>query len=158
MEIITIQKNIHTSPRKLRLVADMVRKMKPAAALQTLQFTKKSAALPLSGAIKSVLANAKQQHLSENDLVFKKIEINEGVKMRSFRPGSRGRADPYKKRTSQIKIVLSDEQEKVKTQKSKVKITSKKSKIQAIEEDEVGLANLEQQTNRKQGGTAKLAK
>ena len=109
MEIITIQKNIHTTPRKLRLVADMVRKMKPGAALQVLAFTNKAAAEPLSKAIKTVLANAAQQKLDQESLVFKSLEINEGLKYRRVRAGARGRAKPYKRRMSHIKIVLSDE-------------------------------------------------
>lgn len=109
MEVTTIQKNIHMTPRKLMLVADMVRKMKPAAALQALEFTNKAASVPLSKAIKTVLHNALAQDLKAEEMVFKKIEINEGPRMRRFRAGSRGRAKPYKKRTSHIKIVLSDE-------------------------------------------------
>lgn len=105
----TIQKNIGSTPRKLRLVADMVRKMKPSLALQTLEFTPKAAAFPLSKAIKTALGNAKQQGLSEEGLSFESVEINEGSKYRRFRAGSRGHADPYKKKTSHIKIVLSDE-------------------------------------------------
>lgn len=90
-------------------MADLVRNMKPSMALQTLQFTNKAAALPLSKAIKTVLANAKQQNLEVDGLVFKKLEINEGLKRRTMRAGSRGRGDPYAKRMSQIKIVLSNE-------------------------------------------------
>lgn len=112
MEIQTIQKNIHTSTRKLQLVAGMMRKMKPTQALQTLNFVNKAAAEPLSKALKTVLANAKQQNLNEDSLVFKKIEINEGIGMRRFRAGSRGRAKTYKKRLSHIKIVLTDEVQK----------------------------------------------
>lgn len=109
MEIITIQKNIHTSPRKLRLVADLVRKMKPSDALEALQFTNKAAALLLAKAIKTVLASARQQNLDTNTLVFKKLEINEGTKMRRFRAQAKGMVSPYKKRLSQIRIILTDE-------------------------------------------------
>lgn len=109
MEVTTIQKYINSSPRKIRLVVDMVRQMKPAAALRTLEFTNKAAAVPVSKAIKTVLANAKQQGLQGDKLSFAKIEVNEGVRIRRMRPGSRGHANPYKKRTSHIKIVLSDE-------------------------------------------------
>lgn len=105
----TIQKNIGSTPRKLRLVADMVRKMTPSAALQSLEFTPKAAASLLAKAIKTVLGNAKQQGLSEESLSFESVEVNEGSKYRRFRAGSRGHADSYKKRTSHIKIVLSDE-------------------------------------------------
>lgn len=109
-EIKTIQNNIHTSPRKLRLVADMVRKMTPSQAIKTLEFTNKAAAKPLAAAIKTVLANARQKSLDETRMSFKKLEINEGgMKLVRVRPQARGRRNPYTKRTSQIKIVLSDE-------------------------------------------------
>ncbi len=107
MEFITIQKNISSSPRKLRLVADMVRKMDPYAALETLHFTTNAASQPLAKAIKTVIANAG----SKEGIVFKSIEINEGLKAKRYRVGTagRGRGRPYKKRMSHIKIVLTDE-------------------------------------------------
>ena len=125
MEFITIQKNIQNSPRKLRLVAEMIRKMDPYGALEALQFTRNAAAKPLSKAIKTVVANAG----SKEGLSFKTIEINEGMKMKRYRVGTagRGRSKPYKKRMSHIKIVLTDE---VKIQKAKVKSTSQKSKVE----------------------------
>ncbi len=110
MEIQTIQKYLHTSPRKLRLVADMIRKMEPARAVDVLGITPKAAAQDLEKALKTVLANAKHQGVDASKLIFKKIEINESMKMRRFRAGTRGRVKPYKKRMSHIKIVLSDEQ------------------------------------------------
>jgi len=56
-EFVHIQKNLGHSPRKMRLVADMVRKLSPEAALKVLQFTNKAAAIDLSKAIKTALAN-----------------------------------------------------------------------------------------------------
>lgn len=122
MEFITIQKNIQNSPRKLRLVATMVRKMDPYAALDVLQFTSNAAARPLAQAIKTVIANAG----SKEGLSFKSVEINEGLKMRRYRVGTagRGRGRPYKKRTSHIKIVLTDEvklEKKIKNAKAEIK-------------------------------------
>lgn len=108
MEITTIQKYIHTSPRKLRLVADMVRKMTPDQAIAVLEVTPKAAALDFQKAIKTVLANAKGKGLDSQKTSFKTIEINESTKMRRFRAGTRGRVKPYKKRMAHIKIVLSD--------------------------------------------------
>lgn len=107
MEAITIQKFIHTSPRKLRLVAQMVRNMDPNKALQTLRFTNKASALDLSKAIKTALANAKQKGIKS--VSFSALEINEGPRLKRFRAGSRGRARPYKRRMSHIKIVLTDD-------------------------------------------------
>ncbi len=111
MEITTIQRYIHTSPRKLRLVADLVRKTKPEQSLKILQFINKAAAKPLAQAIKTVLANAKQQKLSPEDLKFKKLEIDEGPTLGRYHAGTKGRIKPYKKRFSHIKIVLTDELE-----------------------------------------------
>ena len=129
MEIQTIQKYIHTSPRKLRLVADMVRKMEPSKALNILRITPKLAAKDLEKALQTVLANAKQQGLDIEKVNFKKIEINESMKMRRFRAGTRGRVKPYKKRMSHIKIVLTDDlnvKTVVKTEKQKENIEKQK--------------------------------
>lgn len=108
MEIQTIQKYIHTSPRKLRLVADMIRKMQPVHALDVLRITNKAAALDLVKALETVLANVKQSGLDAQAVNFKTIEINESLKMRRFRAGTRGRVRPFKRRMSHIKIVLTD--------------------------------------------------
>ena len=109
MEATTIQKFIHTSPRKLRLVADMVRQMPPIKALEILQFTPKYAAKDLSLAIKTALSSAKQGGLDENIVFFKALEINGGPVMKRFTPASKGRALPFKRRMSHIKIVLTDD-------------------------------------------------
>ena len=107
MEIQAIQKYIHTAPRKLRLVADMIRKLSPEKALETLRFTNKSAAGDLIKAIKTVVANAKTKGMEI--INFKSVEVNEGSRMKRFRAGAKGRARPYKRRMSHIKIVLTDD-------------------------------------------------
>ena len=107
MEIQAIQKYIHTAPRKLRLVADMIRKLSPEKALETLRFTNKSAAGDLIKAIKTVVANAKTKGME--NINFKSVEVNEGSRMKRFRAGAKGRARPYKRRMSHIKIVLTDD-------------------------------------------------
>lgn len=140
MEFITIQKNISNSPRKLRLVAQMVRKMDPYAALDILQFTRNSAAVPLSKAIKTVIANAG----SKEGLIFKSIEINEALKMRRYRVGTagRGRGRPYKKRMSHIRIILSDDitLKPVKKGKSQLKAEPVQDKIVEVTERKEKLA------------------
>lgn len=129
MDIIANQKFIHTSPRKLRLVADMVRGLEPAKALDVLKITPKAAANDLFSAIKVALANAKQKGLEAEKIIFKKIEINESTKMKRYRAGSRGRVKPYKRRMSHIKIVLTDDlSEKGKVQSEKLKKAKKEEK------------------------------
>lgn len=107
MEAQTIQKYLHTSPRKFRLVARLVQKMTPDKALETLRFTNKAAALDLIKAIKTVMANAKAKGME--NVRFKTIEINEGPRLKRFNAASKGRAMPYQKKMSHIKIVLSDQ-------------------------------------------------
>ncbi|MDO8573917.1 MAG: uL22 family ribosomal protein [Candidatus Daviesbacteria bacterium] len=127
MEIQTIQKYMHVSPRKLRLVADMVRKMTPEKSLNILRMTPKMAAMDLVKALETVLANAKQKGMDAKNLTFKKIEINESMKMRRFKAGTRGRVKPFKRRMAHIKIVLSDEG-KVISQKTEDKKPKKEEK------------------------------
>ena len=110
MNIMQTQRYIHSTPRKLRLVADMVRTLNPEQALEALQFSPQAAARDLSKAIKTALANAKVKGI--NEAVFKTIEINEGPIMKRFMAGTRGRAKPYTKRMSHIKIVLGEKEEK----------------------------------------------
>lgn len=105
-----IQKFIRTSPRKLRLVADAVRSLKPEEALLQLKFMRKRAALPLSKTIKQALANAKQtKGLSSDKLLIKEIQINEGPTYKRWRPVSKGAAHSIMKRTSHIRIELEEQ-------------------------------------------------
>lgn len=136
MEATTIQKYLHTSPRKLRLVSDMVRKMEPDRALDVLRLTPKMAAQDLIKALQTVLASAKQKGMDTKKTFFKSLEINESTKMRRFRAGTRGRVKPYKKRMSHIKIVLSDELVQ-KTQKD-----SENQKIRKSESQKSGASDI----------------
>ncbi len=109
MDITNTQKYVSSSPRKLRLVADMVRKMEPVRALQILQFTNKAAALPISKAIKTAVANALVQGVKAEDLSFKRLEINKGLDLKRMRSAGRGRRRLYSKSSSHIRVVLTDE-------------------------------------------------
>lgn len=105
----TIQKYLRTSPRKLRLLADAVRALAPADALAHLKFLNKSAALPLSKAIKQAVSNAKdQQGLTIDKLLFDTIDVMEGPTYKRFRAVSRGMAHSIMKRTSHIRVVLKE--------------------------------------------------
>ncbi len=139
MDYIAVQKNLGHTPRKLRLVADVVRKMTPERAILTLEFTNKAASLDLIKAIKTALANAgKKENLS-----FKKIEVNEGMKMKRYRVGTagRGRGRPYKRRLSHIKIVLTDE------------VLMKESRIKNLESSKEQKNKKEQVVKKKGGNT-----
>ncbi len=129
MQYTHTQKNAGHAPRKLRLVADMIRKMTPEQAIESLSFAQRAAAPDLAKAIKTALANAG----NKANLSFEKIEINEGLKMKRYRPAARGRMRPYVKKMSHIKIVLTDEGKAVAAKPMK----SRKSEVMEAEKVEV---------------------
>jgi large subunit ribosomal protein L22 len=115
MEFKSTQKFLRMSPRKLRLVADVARKMTPTEAVEKLVFTQKRAALPLIKVIKTAIANAKQQGISESDLIFKEIQVTQGPRLKRFRAGARGVAKPYVKAMSHIRVILKTKKEEKKS-------------------------------------------
>lgn len=107
MEFIATQKFLLMSPRKIRPVAVLTKKMKPLDAIDRLPFLGKKAAEPLIKVIKLALASAKNKGANENDLIFKEIQVNEGPRLKRGRPVSRGMWHPVKRRMSHIRVVLS---------------------------------------------------
>ncbi|HZS43312.1 MAG TPA: 50S ribosomal protein L22 [Candidatus Paceibacterota bacterium] len=105
-------KTYRQSPRKVRLVADLIRGKKATDALVTLQFANKKAAQELSKLLKSAIANAKTQNLSETDLFVKEIQVNKGVTLKRIMPRARGSASAINKRTSHITISLGTKETK----------------------------------------------
>ncbi|MBI2431337.1 MAG: 50S ribosomal protein L22 [Candidatus Hydrogenedentes bacterium] len=107
-------RNLQISPRKVRLVADLIRGQRVAQARDILHFTVKDAALPLRKLLDSVVANAENAAAERNDridtdeLVVSTIMVNEGRTLRRFIPAPRGRAMRIRKRSSQVHIIISD--------------------------------------------------
>lgn len=109
MEYIAIAKNIKMSPRKVRLVADGVKKKKLSVAISALGVLNQRAAGPIKKAIDSAIANATNNFAAKrDDLTISDIIIGEGVSMKRFHFAGRGRTRPYKRRTSHIRVILSD--------------------------------------------------
>ena len=107
MQVIAYQKQIRTSARKMRLVADAVRDLQPNKALITLKFMHKRAAEVLWKVVRQAVSNAVNNNdLKSADLRFKHIMIEEGPTYKRFRAASRGRAREILKRTCNIKVVL----------------------------------------------------
>jgi large subunit ribosomal protein L22 len=107
MEVKAVVNNIGVAPRKVRLVADGVRRLSPSQALATLSFVKKRASKELFKTLENAVANAKNKNLNIDELSIKTIDVLEGRSLKRFRPSTRGRTHPYKKRTTNIRIVLS---------------------------------------------------
>ena len=121
MEIKATQKFVRMSPRKLRQVVPLVKNLPPAKALEILPHLGKRAAGPLLKVIKTAIANAKVKKISEGDLVFKEIQINEGPRLKRWRAGAKGRVKPYRRKMSHIRVVLeSKEPEPIKEARKKV--------------------------------------
>lgn len=106
MEIKAEQKFLIMSPRKIRPVVSLIKKMRPSEAVEKLPFIAKRASEVLAKVIKSAIANAKERGVSETDLVFKEIQIGEGPRLKRGMPVSRGQWHPIKKRMSHIRVVL----------------------------------------------------
>lgn len=106
------------SPRKMRMVADLVRGKKVNDALVTLSFTTKRAAGPIEKLLSSAVANAKNLSLSLDKLVVKEIRVDGGATLYRRQPRSRGMANPIRKRTSHINIVLAEVEPKAKKVKA----------------------------------------
>ncbi len=100
------------SPRKVRVVADMIRGKKVQDALVTLQFANKKAAVELGKLLKSAIANAKGQDMDETKLFIKEIQVNQGVTMKRMTPRARGSGSRINKRTSHVTLVLGEQPKK----------------------------------------------
>lgn len=103
---IATQKYLIMSPRKLRLVTALIKKMKPAEAVEKLPFVQKRAGLELAKVIKNAMSQAVNAGTSTTDLVFKEIQIGEGPRLKRGKAASRGRWHPFKRRMSHIRVVL----------------------------------------------------
>lgn len=100
---------IKISPRKVRLVADLVRGKQVQPALDQLQFSTKRAARPVGKLIKSAVANATNNfELAENNLYIKEIKVDDGPVMKRWLPRAHGRATILRKKMSNIKIILGE--------------------------------------------------
>lgn len=98
---------IDLAPRKVSLVASLVRGRTVADALVILPHTPKRAALPVMKAIASAKANAINNHgLDAKTLVISTLSVSTGTRMKRFKPASRGRALPFQKKTSNILVEI----------------------------------------------------
>lgn len=107
-EIKATVKYIRLSPRRTRLVADLLRGKPVIKAREQLTFTPKAASLPLLKLLNSAVANAKNQKLDETELYIKSLTVDGGPTMKRWRPRAFGRATPIRKRSSHIAIVLAN--------------------------------------------------
>ncbi len=111
-EVRAVAKYIRMSPRKMRLVVDLVRGLDVTQALEVLRFTPKAAAREVSKVIRSAVANAEENHgLSADELYIAQIRADEAPTLKRGQAGARGRYKPLLKRGSHVTVVLSEKAE-----------------------------------------------
>ncbi len=110
MDVKATLRHLHMSPRKVRLIVDLVRGMKATDAETRLKFVQKDATRPVLKLLQSAMANAEHNNkLDRESLFIKAITADGGATLKRFRPRAMGRAAPIRKRTTHINIILSDE-------------------------------------------------
>ena len=105
-----IQRTVRQSPRKMRLVIDLIRGRDVNEAYAILKFNKKHAAKQIAKTLRSAVANAEQHALRDNapfdadQLLVSKAIVNAGQTLGRFHAAAQGRATPIRKRTSHVEI------------------------------------------------------
>ena len=132
---------IRIAPRKMRLLADLVRGKKVDQAMILLDFNLKKGGLPLKKLLAQAIANAKDnselgKQLDSSVLHISKITVDEGPKLKRWRARARGRAARIHKKTSHITVILDEIKEKTKRIKGEVKKPSSAKVIESKEKTE----------------------
>ena len=103
------QRHVRMTPRKMRVVANQVRGMRAAKAVEFLTFCRRRAARPILKLIRSALANADQKgDVDVDNLQVKRIEVDQGPTLKRWMPRARGMATPVLKRTSHVMVELEE--------------------------------------------------
>jgi large subunit ribosomal protein L22 len=106
-EVRAIGRTIRTSPRKLNLVAEMIRGKKASTALAELAFSKRRIAQTVKKVLQAAIANAENNHQLDVDrLVVAEAHVGKSLTMRRFHPRGRGRSAPVVKSFSHITVVV----------------------------------------------------
>jgi large subunit ribosomal protein L22 len=120
-------KNYRQSPRKVRLVAGLIKGKDVNLAIAELDFLAKRAGLPIKKLLMSAVANAKQMGIEKENLIIKELRVDKGIVMKRMMPAAMGTGHRINKRTSHITLALA---EKVAgTKKGKKEKAEKKVKV-----------------------------
>ena len=120
MEVIAIAKGVRQSPRKVSVVASLVRGRKVADALTILDHTPRRSASAVRKAIASAAANAEHNNnLKPDTLKIVEINVTAGPRIKRYRPAADGRALPFQRKSSHIRVVVTGEERQKKTTATK---------------------------------------
>ena len=106
---IAVLRNVPTSPRKMRYVADLIRGMEVNRALATLHFSKKAASIDLEKLLRSAIANwevKNDRKADEGELFVTKIFVDEGATLKRMRPAPQGRGYRIRKRSNHVTVFV----------------------------------------------------
>lgn len=109
-----ILSNYHQSPRKVRLVADLIRGKSVDAARAALRFLPDKSGPAMEKLLSSAVANARQAGMTAENLFVKAVTVDKGFVMRRYRPFARGRAGTVRKTMSTVRLELGAFQSAVK--------------------------------------------
>ena len=104
--------NVPTSPRKMRLVADLIRGVEVNRALDILKYSKKEASTRLEKLIRSAIANweakneDRRKELDNGNVIVKTIMVDEGPSLKRIRTAPQGRAGRIRKRSNHVTVIL----------------------------------------------------
>jgi len=112
-------KNYRQAPRKVRLVASLIKGKNVSEALVELDFLAKRAGLPIKKLLLSAVANAKQMGMEAENLFIKELRVDKGITMKRMMPVAMGTGHRINKRTSHLNIVLGEKVAPVKKTKGK---------------------------------------
>lgn len=131
-------KGVDQAPRKVGLVASLVRGRKVADALVILEHVPRRASLPVIKAIESAKANAINNHgLDGNTLVISTLSVTTGTRLKRFKPASRGRALPFQKKSSNILVEVTGTLKPKKAPVKKAEATKKETEAVASDKQTV---------------------
>mgnify|MGYP001299059338 CR=1 FL=1 len=106
-----VLKNLRTSPQKLNLVLQMIRRKKADKAISMLQFSKKRISKDVEKALRSVISNAENNHSLDIDRLYvKEAFVGKGIVMKRFRARARGRGARILKPFAHLTIILSEDE------------------------------------------------
>lgn len=115
MPATAFQKGVRISPRKVAVVAALVRGRSVEDALTILDFTPRRAAGPVKDAVKSAAANAEHNHsYKPGTLEIIEISVTSGPRLKRWIPAARGRARRFQRKTSHIKVVVDGQKREIK--------------------------------------------
>ena len=115
MPVIALNKGVRMSPRKVGVVAALVRGRSVEDAITILEHTPRRSASVVKETIKSARANAEHNYgLKPASLMITEISVTPGPRLKRFRPAARGRALPFERKTSHIRVVVDGEKREIK--------------------------------------------